>query len=329
MILNRSFRSHICQTLFPAAVLALLFVAGACRPAPAQSAPLVTPSGLAAENGTRSPDPAVTPAAPSLTPEPLAARVNGEGIFLVDFQAELKRYRDAATEGTIPTETAAVVPPDSLDPDSQVVLDDLIGQELLAQAAFKAGQVIDDAQVNERLSQLSAQLGSPAALSDWMGRNGYTDASLRRSLRTALLAAWQRDQIAAAVPAAAEEVHARQILVRERATAELILEKLKAGEKFATLALKYDPLTGGDLGWFPRGYLTQAAVDQAAFEIQPGEFSGVIETPIGFHILQVIERDPQHTLAPDALRFMQDQALSRWIAEQRKQSQIEINLPAP
>ncbi len=44
--------------------------------------------------------------------------------------------------------------------------------------------------------------------------------------------------------------------------------QLQAGADFATLAYRYDPLTGGDLGWFPRGVLTQPAVEEAAFSLQ-------------------------------------------------------------
>jgi peptidyl-prolyl cis-trans isomerase C len=279
-----------------------------------------SPTGSPSQVNTSSVAPSVqaTPVTPTVPPEPLAARVNGEGILLSDFQAELKRYQSASSGQSTPTPPAT---------DSQAVLDDMIGQVLLAQAAVKAGHTITDAQVEERISQLTSQMGGPTALSDWASANGYTDASLRRMLRTAMLAAWQRDLIVTGVPQTADEVHARQILVREQKTADALLEKLKAGQKFATLAQQYDPLTGGDLGWFPKGYLTQPAVEQAAFQIQPGQYSEAIQTPLGFHIIQVIERDSQHTLAPDARRFLQEQALTQWIEDQRKQSQIEITVP--
>ena len=86
-------------------------------------------------------------------------------------------------------------------------------------------------------------------------------------------------------------------------------------------------MTGGDLGWFPRGYLPDKKLEEAAFSLQPDQFSAVIESPAGFHILQVLERDPQHPLSPDARLALQTQAVVDWLAQRRTQSQIEILLP--
>jgi peptidyl-prolyl cis-trans isomerase C len=93
------------------------------------------------------------------------------------------------------------------------------------------------------------------------------------------------------------------------------------------LAAEYDPATGGDLGWFPRGYLTDAQLEEAAFSLQPGEFSQIVETPIGFYFLQVIERDPERPLDPDPRRTWQIKALRDWLEKQRNQGSIEILIP--
>jgi peptidyl-prolyl cis-trans isomerase C len=77
---------------------------------------------------------------------------------------------------------------------------------------------------------------------------------------------------------------------------------LQSGADFMELAATYDPTSKGDLGWFPRGYLDQPAIDEAVFALQPGQYSQVVETDIGYHILYVAERDPYHSLQPDALR---------------------------
>jgi parvulin-like peptidyl-prolyl isomerase len=109
--------------------------------------------------------------------------------------------------------------------------------------------------------------------------------------------------------------------------ANQVLDQLRAGTNFATLAAEYDPVASGDLGWFPSGYLTEPALDQAAFALQAGQYSEVIKTRLGYHILQVIERDPKRLLEPDARQALQEQALGQWLVEQRSQSQIEIYLP--
>ncbi len=208
-----------------------------------------------------------------------------------------------------------------------MVLDELVDQVLLAQAAEKAGPAIDPAALDARIQALAQQVGGEAALADWQQRNGYTAESFRDDLRREMLAARQRDQIAAAVPETAEQVHAVQILVLDEALANAIHARLNNGSKFATLARQYDPVTGGELGWFPQGYLTQPEVDAAAFGLQPGEYSGVIHSQIGYHIIQVVERDANHPLSPEARRMMQQKAVQDWLDQQRAEGQIEVLLP--
>jgi len=54
-------------------------------------------------------------------------------------------------------------------------------------------------------------------------------------------------------------------------------------------------------------------VEEAAFALQPGQFSGVVISSLGYHIVQVIERDPARSVGPENLRFLQDQAVQEWI----------------
>jgi peptidyl-prolyl cis-trans isomerase C len=247
----------------------------------------------------------------------MAAQVNGEGILLADFQAELGRFQAALAE------TGATV---SDEEASRRVLDALIDEVLLAQAATAGGYQVSEADLQASLDQMTTELGGAEALATWQQNNGYNDESFRRALQRSLAAAWQRDQILASVPTSTEQVHARQILVFTQETADSIYNNLQSGADFATLAEQYDSVTGGDLGWFPRGYLTQSAVEEAAFALQPGQYSPVVQTEIGYHIIEVLERE-NHELAPDALRTLQRNALDGWLQQRRAESQIETSLP--
>ena len=144
--------------------------------------------------------------------------------------------------------------------------------------------------------------------------------ALERSIKSA----WMRDQILAAVPRTAEQVHIRQILLYNSDQASEALAEIESGRDFATVAASYDPITLGDLGWFPRKFLPHPAIEEAAFNLQPGDHSQVIETSVGFHIIQVVEKDLDHRLSPEAYLIWQEIALRDWVAMQREQSDIII-----
>jgi peptidyl-prolyl cis-trans isomerase C len=264
-----------------------------------------------------SPEPSSTPIPPTSTPVPLAAIVNGEGITFAEFQAEVERYQAATTI------TGTLLATDT----NTTVLGELIDQTLLAQAAVKNGYSVDDNMLQSRISILEDQIGGTQALIDWETAHNYQGEEFTIALKRSIEAAWMRDQIITAVPEKAEEVHMLQILVPTSTEADQIYANLQSGDDFLTIAAKYDPLTRGDLGWFPRGYLSDTKIEEAAFALQVGKYSPVIQTEVGYHILYLLERDPERTLQPQARRALQARALQDWLSAQRKQSQIQILVP--
>jgi len=245
----------------------------------------------------------------------MALRVNGEGVWLAEYQTNLQQFKQAQTSlGSTYTDAEAV----------QMVIDDLANQILLEQGAVASGYRSDSVAIQGRIDALATQMGGQDAFQTWLKTNFYTPDSFHQSLARNMAADWQEQQIMAQVPTATEQVHARQILAYSRDKADSIYANLQAGAGFDNLAFQYDPLTGGDLGWFPRGYLTQKAVEDAAFSLQPGEYSGVIQTELGYQIIEVIERDPTHPLSPDALQTLQKTAVANWLAQQKANSTIEV-----
>ena len=74
------------------------------------------------------------------------------------------------------------------------------------------------------------------------------------------------------------------------AKAEAALAEARAGKNFADVAKQYSEdqgaAQGGDLGWVSRGQL-MPMLDQPVFALKKGEVSGVLESPLGYHVFKV------------------------------------------
>lgn len=272
-------------------------------------ASLSTPTVVSTPTATLTPEP------PTATPEPLALTVNGEGITLVEFNAELARYTTAQTALGKTVDSAAA---------TSAVIEDYVAQMLLAQAAHANGFTLDDAALQARIDSLAAQVGGAEGLSAWQQSHGYSEQAFRSALRRAVESAWMRDKIISTVPSTAEQVHVQQILLYNQDTAQNFLAQLNGGADFNELAFKADPLTRGDLGWVPRGYLLNLQIEEAAFNLSVDQFSDVIATDVGFHIVRILGRDPSRPLSPDALLSLQETALKKWVEEQRAQANVVL-----
>jgi parvulin-like peptidyl-prolyl isomerase len=283
-------------------LVGFIFLLSACSGAPTVT---VTPT-LTVSSPTETP----TPAEPTSPPEPAAVVVNGERIPLAWFQSEVSRYLLAQEDAEDPIGDEEA---------EEIVLNDLIDQALLAQAARQAGVEITDQALQEKLDALSSEVDLEAWMSEW----GYTEEELRYALRLQILAAEQRDQIIEAVGEVAEQVELRQVFAYTEDGAEDAFVSLNSGRDFEEVAFTYDPVTGGYLGWVPRGYLLIPELEEAAFNLEVGAFSEVIGSEIGYHIVKVLDRD-ERPLTNDARMMLQRDALHNWLAEQRELGTIEV-----
>lgn len=128
-----------------------------------------------------------------------------------------------------------------------------------------------------------------------------------------------------------EEVSARHILVDEEQAALDLIEKLKAGDDFATLAQEFSTgpsgPNGGDLGYFGRGQMVPD-FEAAAFALEIGTFTSTpVQTQFGYHVIKL--EDKRLAPAPTLEQMRQQiasnlsqQALARLIEELRSGATI-------
>jgi peptidyl-prolyl cis-trans isomerase SurA len=146
--------------------------------------------------------------------------------------------------------------------------------------------------------------------------------------------------------ASVTQTRARHILLKTsevvseeeaRRRLEGLRERIAAGADFAELArLNSEDGTaalGGDLGWVYPGD-TVPEFERAMAALKPGEMSGVVRTPFGFHLIRVEERraadvslERRRQQARQALRERKaEDAFQEWLRQLRDRTYVELRL---
>jgi parvulin-like peptidyl-prolyl isomerase len=273
--------------------------------------------------------PAATVAAPSPTPSserPLAALVNGQPILLADYQQEIARF-EAAMAGQgfdLKSEDGQAM----LAQMRRQVLDSMIEQVLIKQAATQEGMAVSEEELEAVIQQSIEEGGGQASFEEWLQTSDLTYEDFKEEIRFQLLAQAIFERVTGSVPTTAEQVHARHIVVQTEEEAQAILAQLQAGGDFVALARERSQdentkETGGDLGFFPRGQLISPELEEAAFALQPGQISEVVRSQFGYHIVQVLERASDRPLPLEVLNSLKEQAFAAWMQEQWDNATVE------
>jgi peptidyl-prolyl cis-trans isomerase C len=345
------------------AVFALIFAVPACSkdaakdetPAAAAAAPGGKPAPSAAEGPAAPEAPAPPPArpVPEVLPDVLA-RVNGEDVNKADFDRLLKQMEMQAGRS---------VPAEQRNQVYRGIIDQLVTYTLLIQETKNRNVVVTDAEAREaadsRIAELRKQVPNEAAFNKALAERNMTVARLRADIRRdiAINKMMQAEMSKLQPPTDADlkdyydknpdefrGVRASHILIRPegfddaakqkaRAAIEEVLKQAKAGADFGELAKKHSSdgsaQAGGDLGFFTKGTMVPAFSD-AAFALQPGQMSDIVETQFGFHIIKVTERkDVQFAEATDKLRAFlsqkrQQDAEQAFLNDLKSRAKIEV-----
>lgn len=201
----------------------------------------------------------------------------------------------------------------------QYLLGMLIDRRILALAA-RERKLDDDPAVKRR----------EAYFDEKVLRDVYWVQLMRDKINEKAVRAYYDEHIAKAEPET--EAHARHVLVGSREEAEKVAAEIKGGKAFEEVAKasSRDPSSqdGGDLGWFKKDDMVPELSD-AAFKLKPGEVSGPVKTPLGWHIIKLVEtrkvKKPGFEAAhDDVMRTLAREEGTKLMEELRKKAKIEI-----
>lgn len=293
-----------------------------------------------------------------------AAKVNGVAISSERLEAG---FQELLRERKI--NAARMQNPERFKALKREALDTLIDQELAWQAAEKAKVTATPREVDDALAETRKAFRSEQAFRERVAADGFSEETYREQVRKVLSGRKYLDQVAkrsvkvteAEIEAFYKEnpdkfdrpemLRARHILVAvsrdasaeqrnaARAKIEGVLKEARAGKNFDQLARENsdDPTRqwGGALDPIRRGQLVKEFED-AAFSLQPGQISAVVQTPIGFHIIKLEERMPAATMPLDQARdrirahieaSKREQAVRQELEFLRADARIEILAP--
>ncbi len=288
-------------------------------------------------------------------PSAVLARVNGEEIL----QSELDFIMDAIVvpqfQEQNPGKELSEAQKKQIEQD---ILNRLMMQKLILQAALEANISVDEELVNQQFEAAKVRQKdmSPEQLKQFI-RNELTIRKIEQEVTSKVTVSdeevrkvYEEQKNQFNEP---EQVRASHILVKvspeatqeekdvARKKIEDILAQAKAGKDFADLAKEYSECPtkekGGDLGFFARGVMVKPFED-VAFALDEGKISDVIETQFGYHIIKLTEKKSQRTIpfekAKDDLKkgILQQKVnleFNNWINNLRANAKIEIMAPKP
>lgn len=238
----------------------------------------------------------------------------------------------------------------------QQVLNRMIEEVLVREEAGKLGISVTEQEVTAELERVRASVGGAQQFAEALRQNNLTEAQYRQVLHIQLLAHKVLSGIAQAqlkdetvknylaqnqlrIRYAGTQVRASHILVETEADAKQVLERLAKGEKFADLAVavSIDPsakTNKGDLDFFGPGTMV-AEFETAAFALKVGERSAPVQSPFGWHIIEVTDRkdgpviSEAEALAKSRAELTEQftrNAIGPWLQDLKSKAQIQINL---
>jgi len=242
-------------------------------------------------------------------PRQLLSTVNGTSITAADYSEALRLY------------------PYLGSPEAPLFM--LENNELVRQGAVELNIEVTQDEVTEEIRDSLSTEGEALTAEEFQQRYQellnslqLSDSKFREIVETELLGGKLDQHLVDQVPEVGEvltQVHVQAILVTNETAAQVVMDRLDAGEDFASLAEEYGD---GDPGWIPQGIM-RLSFDRVAFGLDPGTVSEPFSLDGGYYIIKVIEKG-QKALDEETREQLEANAFPRWLEVQREEK-VERN----
>ncbi len=217
--------------------------------------------------------------------------------------------------------TLRLYPPsqESANP-AQLTLENMENIELLWQGSAGFNISITDDEVTQEIRLLLEEDGEPLTDEEFEERYkerlsaiGLSDEEYREVVKTGLIQTEVSEHFLDQVPQSAEQVHVEAILVATEEEAMEVMGNLSTGEDFTSMAAK---LGGGDMGWLPRGIMSQE-FDDVAFN--PDIELGIVtpfSTDEGWYIIRVLGHEEDRAIDEEYRGQLAVSAIAGWLSDE-------------
>jgi peptidyl-prolyl cis-trans isomerase C len=278
------------------------------------------------------------------------ASVNGKAISKSQYERMLSVYKKRAAHN------GRQLNDEDLTTAKNRVLENLIDAEVLYQQSQKEGVKVDDQAVNEQIEKMKKRFSDEKTYKKAIEKMHLSEKEFRTEIQRALaikqlLDTDMRQKITVTEEESKkyynnnqnlfkkpEQVKASQIWIKvapnaeeskkiqARKKIEAVQNKIQQGEDFGILAKTYSEGPSaqrkGDLGYFKRGQMAKPFED-AAFALNVGEVSGIVETQFGYHLIKVTDKKPARTTPYKEAQPMIEQHLKKEKEKTEIQGYIE------
>jgi foldase protein PrsA len=250
-----------------------------------------------------------------------AERINGHFVSYSDYLFEVNSVKhyylsQTTSNGTPAVNFTTATGKKQLKQLQSEVLTELQQNSIITQLASKYKVSVSNQDVQNQVNQITKSAGGEDKLKQVLQKYyGWSVSDLDKKVRFQLL---QQKVTTAAQSDPAIDAEAK-------AEAQSVLNQVKAGGDFATLAKKYSQdssaANGGDLGFFSKSQMVPA-FSNAAFALQPGQVSGLVKTQYGYSIIKVIEYNSDHSQVHAAQILIKPIDFTTYLQQQLQKAKI-------